>query len=358
MNFFPTTSNPLRRAVIAVTVAAAVSASGSAWACATCGCTLSKDWLGGQGMGSAGWSAGLSYDMIDQNQFRQGTGNLSEAQAEQILNNGVNGQLNAGNEVATQTLTRTTTLNLDYNTPEWGVSIQVPMVYRYHTTYQVGLGQTPYDAGLNQGTDASGNPIPSYNYSQVNSLGDIRVMARYALAADGGYGVMFGIKLPTGVTTGQFSGAAGGTVDPSLQAGTGSTDVILGGYATGAWSNVGWFGQALWQRALASQAGYTPGDALTGTAGLRFSGLSNYVTPLIQLNYVHRNTDSGFNASTEADGTPQTGGTLIYVAPGVSAMLGNGLRAYAYVQVPVYQNVNGVQLTAKEIYSVGIRKSF
>jgi hypothetical protein len=28
------------------------------------------------------------------------------------------------------------------------------------------------------------------------------------------------------------------------------------------------------------------------------------------------------------------------------------------VQFPVYQDVKGVQLTAKEIYSVGVRKTF
>ena len=345
---------PLQRAVLTLAVAGALSASGGAWACATCGCTLSKDWLGGQAMGSSGWSAGLSYDFIDQNQFRQGSSSLSLGQAEQILNSGTNANP-AGNEVETQTLTRTTTLNLDYNTPEWGVSVQLPIVYRYHQTYQVGLGQTATDAA----DFLTGNGgAESYNFSQVNSLGDLRVITRYAFSVEGGYGVTVGVKLPTGITTGPFSGAAGGTVDPSLQAGTGSTDVLLGGYYTSQSGSLGWFTQATWQHALASQAGYTPGDAFNANAGLRYAGLSDYVTPLVQLNYVHRNIDSGFNASHEFDGTPQTGGNLIYLAPGVSGSFGNGFRAYAYVQIPLYQNVNGVQLTAKEIFSLGIRKSF
>ena len=345
---------PLRRVTGVMAVVAAMSASGSAWACATCGCTLSKDWLGGQALGSAGWSAGLSYDVINQNQFHQGSSNISQGQAEQILNGGSNANP-SGNEVETQTLTRTTTLNLDYNTPEWGVSVQLPIIYRYHTTYQVGLGQTASDAGVFQ----TGNGgAESYNFSQVNSLGDMRVVGRYALAEDGGYGVTFGVKLPTGITTGPFSGAAGGIVDPSLQAGTGSTDILLGAYYTGQKDALGWFTQATWQHALASQAGYTPGDTLNTNLGLRYAGLSDAVTPLVQINYVHRNTDSGFNASHEFDGTPQTGGNLGYLAPGVAATLGNGFRAYAYVQIPIYQNVNGVQLTAKEIFSLGLRKSF
>jgi hypothetical protein len=49
---------------------------------------------------------------------------------------------------------------------------------------------------------------------------------------------------------------------------------------------------------------------------------------------------------------------LLYLAPGVSARLSAGFSAYGYVQFPVYQDVDGVQLTPKEIYSVGIRKTF
>jgi len=345
----------LHLTALTLAVAGALSASGSARACATCGCTLSRDWLGGQGFGSAGLSVGLSFDVTNQNQFHQGSGNISQGQAEQILNAGTNANP-GGNEVETQTLTRTTTLNLDYNTPEWGVSAQLPFVYRYHQTYQTGLGQTASDAAVFLTGNSGGTE--SYNFSQVNSLGDVRLIGRYALSVEGGYGVTFGIKLPTGITTGAFSGPAGGTVDPSLQAGTGSTDVLLGGYYTSQIDAWGWFTQATWQHALASQAGYTPGDALNANLGLRYAGLLDNVTPLLQLNYVHRNTDSGFNASHEFDGTPQTGGNLMYLAPGVAATLGNGFRAYAYVQFPVYQSVNGVQLTARDIFSLGIRKSF
>jgi hypothetical protein len=82
------------------------------------------------------------------------------------------------------------------------------------------------------------------------------------------------------------------------------------------------------------------------------------VVPLFQVNYVRRNIDTGNLVNVEFDGSPLTGGDLVYLAPGVSASLGAGFSAYGYVQFPVYQDVNGVQLTAKQIYSVGIRKTF
>ncbi len=324
-----------RSAAAAGVLAAALAASESAQACASCGCTLSKDWLGPQAGSVSGWSVGLSYDFIDQNQLRNGQTNLNLAGAQAILNPAGN----SGNEVETQTLTRTTTFSVDYNSADWGVSVQAPMVYRYHTTFQ-------------DGTPAG------YNYNQFNALGDIRVIAKYALSADSGSGVIVGVKLPTGSTTEPFNGPAGGVVDPSLQPGTGSTDVLLGGFTSGQVNDLGWFAQGLWQHALASQAGYTPGDAITANAGLRYAQMGQAVVPLFQVNFVHRNVDRGDLASVEFDGTPQTGGNLIYLAPGVSARLGAGFSAYAYVQVPVYQDVKGVQLTPKEIYSLGIRKAF
>jgi hypothetical protein len=326
-------------------------------ACATCGCTLSKDWLGGQATGSPGWSMGLSYDLIDQNQFRQGTSSLTAAQANFILTTGANaaGYAAGATEVETMTLTRTSTLNLDYNAPDWGVSLQLPFVDRYHLTYHGGL----YDPASGQF-----NPNNSADLSHVNSMGDLRVVSRISLTEDGSFGLNLGLKLPTGQTNAVFA-RSGQPIDPSLQSGTGSTDLILGAFAAHQVEDFGFFAQGQWQHALSEQApsgnpdqSYRPGDAFSATLGARWNPLGQQVVPLLQLNVTRRNQDSGPGASTEADGAVQSGGTLVYLAPGVSAMVGKGFRAYAYVQIPVYQNVNNVQLVPREILSLGVRKSF
>jgi hypothetical protein len=306
-----------------------------AHACATCGCTLSKDWLGPQLGSVSGWAVGVSYDLIDQNQMRTGRTNIDQAAAQAILNP----PGHAGNEVELQTLSRTTTFGVDYNTADWGVTIQIPFVDRYHTTLQ-------------DGTQAG------YNFNQFNAVGDARVLVKVGLSDVWGIGLIAGVKLPTGSTDEPFNGAAGGIVDPSLQPGTGSTDLLLGGFYSGGVDRLGWFAQGLWQHAVASQAGYTPGDAITVNAGLRYADMGQAVVPLFQVNYVHRNIDRGNLVNVEFDGSPLTGGDLVYVAPGLSASLGAGFSAYAYVQFPVYQDVNGVQLTPKQIYSVGVRKTF
>ena len=55
------------------------------------------------------------------------------------------------------------------------------------------------------------------------------------------------------------------------------------------------------------------------------------------------NTDSGYSR--------------LLVAPGISASVGN-FRVFADVESPVYQNVNGNQLTAKVLYKVVVGMSF
>jgi hypothetical protein len=337
----PRDSSYALRACATLSVALLAAAyAGPAQACATCGCTLSKDWLGPQAGSVSGWSVGISYDFLDQNQMREGQHNVDQARAQAILNP----PGNTGNEVELQTLSRVTTFGVDYNTADWGISLQVPFVDRYHTTLQ-------------DGTQAG------YNFNQFNALGDARVIVKVGLSSlgladDASSGVIAGVKLPTGSTDEPFNGPAGGIVDPSLQPGTGSTDLLLGGYYSGGLDKLGWFAQGLWQHAVASQAGYTPGDAITLNAGVRYADMGQAVVPLLQVNYVHRNIDRGNLVNVKFDGSPLTGGDLVYVAPGVSARLGAGFSAYGYVQFPVFQDVNGVQLTPKQIYSVGIRKTF
>jgi hypothetical protein len=324
------------RICAAVALALATLAVGEeAHACASCGCTLSKDWLGPQAGSISGWAVGLSYDYINQNHMRAGRTNIDQATAETILNP----PGHTGNEVELQTLSRTTTFSVDYNSSDWGISIQVPFVDRYHTTLQ-------------DGTQAG------YNFNQYNALGDARIIGKYLVSESPALGVIAGVKLPTGITDEPFNGPAGGIVDPSLQAGTGSTDSLLGGFYSGQAEKLGWFAQGLWQHAFASQAGYRPGDAITVNAGIRYADMGQAVVPLLQVNYVRRNIDRGRLVNVEFDGSPLTGGDLVYLAPGVSARLGAGFSAYGYVQFPVYQDVNGVQLTPKQIYSVGVRKTF
>lgn len=324
----------MRSTLATAAVLASLAASQPVLACASCGCTLSKDWLGPQAGSVSGWAVSLSYDYLNQDQMRIGTHNLDRAGAEALLNP----PANTGNEVELQTATRTTTLAIDYNTPTWGVNVQVPYLDKYHTT-------------LSDGTDAG------YDVAQFRDLGDVRITGKYGgWSSDGGSGLTMGLVLPTGATNENFQ--SGDAVDPSLQPGTGTTQLLVGAFTSGMQGKLGWFVQGTWQHALDAHNDYRPGNAILVNAGLRYAEPGQAVVPLLQINLVHRNSDSGLNASYAYDGSPQTGGDLAYLAPGVAASLGEGITGYAYVQLPIYQDVTGVQLTPRYILSLGLRKAF
>lgn len=306
----------------------------NALACAACESMTSRDWQGQATTLQTGWTVGLEYDFINQNRIRQGQDNLSYTSA--LANMG-----GPGNEVETQTATRITTLDADYNGDSWGVSFLAPYYDRYHTTLQSGNG--------------------GYNYSDTRDPGDARVIGRYTgLSEERSSGLILGAKLPTGQTQTTF--ALGGMLDRSLQPGTGSTDVIWGAFTTGQSGELGWFAQGTVQHAVAITDGYRPGDAYRLNIGFRYARFGQRLTPLLQFDLVRHQSDSGINANYFTGGPyvgmPITGGSLAYIAPGLAMRLGEGYMAYGYVQLPVYQNVTGVQLVPSRIWTLGIRRNF
>jgi hypothetical protein len=319
---------------------ALLMSAGDVFACASCGCSMNSDW-GSQGLSNgAGWSADLRYDLVNQNQLRSGTGSISPQAASQATNT------QTGNNAEVEKYTRTNiyTATLDYNNGDtWGVSLIVPYLQRSHSTLGVNSD------GVNPGDGA-------YD-SNTSGIGDIRVIGRYfGFLEMRNLGLQAGLKLPTGNTT-QIANDGLTAVDPGLQLGTGTTDMILGAYYFDNWSdNWGYFVQGQYQRALNQSTmtglSYKPGDGWNLTAGLRYEGFETF-KPTLQVNNRIVKADSGDAADSYA-----TGGTLLYVTPGVIVPITNRVSIYGNVQIPVYQNVNGIQLTPSAIYSVGARFSF
>lgn len=202
---------------------------------------------------------------------------------------------------------------------DWGAMAEIPYTERSLTT-----------------TDAG--PQEIFRHA---SLGDIRLMGVYSgFEPDMSSGVMFGVKLPTGNHT--FA-----HFDPDVEIGSGSTDIMLGAFKTGALATNGswsWFGQALWQHEIATQGGYTPGSELNAAGGVSWNDLPQAgaikITPVLQVLAARRGRDGG------AVGDPaDTGYTRVLVSPAVEAQL-DSWKLYADVELPIYQHVNGNQLVA------------
>lgn len=333
---------PLRISLALLLAASGTIASSQALACAACGCTLSKDWQT-QGINTTpGFSVDLSYDYLNQDRQRYGSGSASGAL--------INSQLAAGQEVEAYTKTQTVTAALNYTADVWGVSAQVPYVSRTHGTY---------------GTTA---PLgSSYSTSSASSIGDVRLIGRYlGFSAERTAGLIFGVKLPTGDIGSNFSAgtSAGQPLDAGLQIGTGSTDVILGGYTSGNIGSYGWFAQGTLQHAIATRQAlgsttYRPGDTYALNTGLRYAAFGTKFSPMLQLNVVKRDADTGTGVPTDpVTGVAVSGGTLAYLAPGALWRVGSGLSLYGFVQLPVYQNVNSLQIVPQYTLTLGMRQSF
>ena len=316
--------------------------SSNALACASCGCTLSSDWASQQFSYTPGLKLDLRYDYINQDQLWRGNKKISPDAASQIVNNG-NPQ-----EIEKYTINNYLTLGIDYSTSrDWGVNIQVPYIDRKHST--LGTASDGFTAG----------PGGGQFDSHTKSLGDIKAIGRYqGFTEQCNFGVLYGIKLPTGSYT-----ETGTSTDPTapgpvpidrgLQPGTGTTDAIVGAYySNGIGQDWDYFTQALFQTALDYRNQYKPGDSLNLNAGLRYAGFST-VFPQLQLNYRNVRRDEGANADQVS-----TGGMLMYLSPGISAAIGNQVSVYGFVQVPVYQDVNGVQLTPRYTATVGVHYAF
>ena len=239
------------------------------------------------------------------------------------------------------------TATLDYSNGEaWGVSLSLPNINRTHST-------------LGEGSDGMGfDPANGAYTSSGSGLGEVRVMARYSgLAERHNFGLQWGLKLPTGKKNQVADDGSGVAVDPGLQRGTGTTDLIVGAYYFDALSpQWGYFTQGTFQAALnhsAMDAGsYKPGNNLNLSVGVRYTRFASF-TPTLQLNARHAKRDAGEAADTFA-----TGCQLVYLTAGVIVPVTDRIAPYLNVQVPVYQNVNGIQLTPKLIASVGARFSF
>ncbi len=334
------------------------STSAGVFACASCGCSVNSD-LWAQGMGSnSGWTFDVRYDYLNQNQLRSGTNTISPSIAQNINNPQAGGHA----EVEGYTRNNYLTSSLDYNNGEtWGVTVVLPFIQREHMTY----GVDGWPSGGAQGYK-----------SQTTGLGDVKVIGRYfGFSEQKNWGLQFGLKLPTGnnAQTGVLIGNGQITaVDPGLQLGTGSTDLIAGIYRFGhiqATENWGYFANLQFQATVAPKStptnidalqvpnggpygSYRPGNSLNMNGGINYQGFDRW-TPMLQFNFIDKRTDSGNAADTWS-----TGGALLYVTPGVLYSANESSQFYANVQLPIYQNLNGIQIAPTFIGSVGVRLHF
>jgi hypothetical protein len=317
----------MRKVQLFIGAAILIASAPQVSACSACGCTLSSDWAS-QGLASSGgWRFDLRDDYFDQDQLRSGTDAVSRSDLA-IPND---------REIQQYTFNRNVTASVDYSpNKDWGVNVTVPYFDRSHATIAEG------------DTDIS--------TSHDSGIGDVRIVARYSgFDAQRTTGFMFGIKLPTGNADDRFETGPqqGQIVDRGLQLGTGTTDVIIGAYHFGAFSpDWSYFGQITAQQALNSDDGFKPGTGLNVNLGIRYNA-TDTIVPQLQLNARAEKREEGINADIA-----NSGATLLYLSPGVTWTPVRKFSVFAFIQAPIYQRVNGLQLEATRFVSVGMHYHF
>jgi hypothetical protein len=178
------------------------------------------------------------------------------------------------------------------------------------------------------------------------------VTTRYSgFSADHSFGIIAGLKLPTGETKDTFSD--GGALDRGLQLGSGTTDLLFGGYHFGTF-NRDWdyFSQAVLQIPLDTHDEFRPGDGLNVTAGVRYMSFTSFI-PQLQVNARMERRESGAQADVE-----NSGATLVYLSPGVTVPVSKKVQIYGFLQLPIFQRVNGYQIETQAVASIGLHYSF
>lgn len=309
-----------------VSLALAMSASSAQVqaGCTAAFCSLNSG-LEAQEIGASdGALFDLRYEHILQNQPRSGDSRL--AVGEVRLHD---------DEVKTVNDNLVATVDYAFN-DAWGATVRVPFVSREHAHIH-----NHHGAALDESWDLTG-------------LGDMQLLARYSLRREmlGSTGVRVGLKLPTGEF--EDRNDAGALAERSLQLGTGTTDLIVGGYHT--WALVpnksSGFGQLSAQVPLADRAGYRPGPQMGADIGARYA-VSPHLTALAQINLQYKWHDTGARAEPN-----NSGGGYVFFSPGVSYSVAREWQVYGYAQLPLYQYVQGVQLTAKWAAIVGVTRRF
>ena len=289
-------------------LALTIAFPGLSLACA-CGCGIFDVGTSSMYASHAGGMAFVEYDYLDQSHNRSGTSAAPAAN-------------NPDKAIRTGFMTIGGQYQFDR---AWGMTIELPYWQRYFQT-----------------TDENTGSIVA---SRHGALGDIRLKAAYTgFSADMSSGLTFGMKLANG-DTGHVD------FDADTQIGSGSTDLLLGGYHLGRMSadnRWSYFLQAQWDQPLGHKANYRPGAEGVAVAGAYFEGWSTHAalkfSPVGQLRIAYRRPDGGIDALT-AD----TGYARVLVAPGLEVASGK-LRIYADVALPVYTNARGNQLFANEMW--------
>jgi hypothetical protein len=186
----------------------------------------------------------------------------------------------------------------------------------------------------------------------TEGLGDTLVGARFALRPRR-LVAGFAVKLPTGdhEVPGEFGG---GIQDPILQPGTGAFDFV--GSLQYGWriDRLGLSASAAgsYQLTTTNDLDYRFGNQAIATLGVA-RPLVGRLAASLQAKLYHQGRNQYLG-----EGVPSTGGTFVYLNPGVRVSAAKGFSLYAFLLLVPYRHVNEAQLAPRVGVLTGVSKLF
>jgi hypothetical protein len=312
-----------------VLFALACTATAKVKSCGAADCPLNRH----QYLGAGSLRLGLSYDYINQDGIRVGT-TPSPVGA-------IRGQ---HDEV--QTINEKTTLQAELGLlDQLSIGVELPFVHREHTHIH---------------HDATQDVWERWDFS---GLGDVRVTASFvpivpSADQDAFLSVTAGIKAPTGVTDAR--NAEGEEAEVTIQPGTGSLDAVVRVNYRQTLATLPAFGGVFATLPLEAGVSYQRNgrgkdNYLSGNVFVAYLGTSYQIARRASVQFQVNARNQGFADVGDTDEPREnTGGTWIFVSPGLGVNLSDALSATAFVQLPVYQDVHGIQQVSSANLSFGL----
>ncbi|NOY71189.1 MAG: transporter [Gammaproteobacteria bacterium] len=191
------------------------------------------------------------------------------------------------------------------------------------------------------------------NNDGSSGFGDVSITGKYAFLITirhlfvGGLGV----KLPTGEY--KLLNGEGNINEPTVMPGTGSYDFLLSGHYSYQWQprQLDSFIALQYRLNTKNKLDYQFGNATVLNVGVNYR-TSEKVVVMGQLNtrVVERDEFRG-------QGVPSSGNTMIYLSPGIRIQSSDDTAFYVHLQLPVYQDVNEVNIVPNYGLQFGLSHS-
>ncbi|MFQ5543111.1 MAG: transporter [Nitrospiria bacterium] len=280
----------------------------------------------------------ISYRYIPMDDFHKGSNNTNEAVVPKV--DFENGIIIADHHREVRTVNELMQVDLSYGiTERFTLQVALPLINnRSHEHF-----------------DEVGTPDEFFSRQDGSSgIGDLRLIGKYAAVVRTRHLVVVGggLKLPTGEY--KLLDSKGEINEPTIMPGTGSYDFVFNLFYDYQVipHKLDAFFSGSYQLNTENDLDYEQGDQTLLNTGVNYL-LTEKVSVSGQVNFRFSPRDE-FKGQEVAS----TGGTWINITPGINVQASDRLGLYTFVQIPVFQDVNEVNLVARYGLALGATYSF